>query len=93
MTATNLHSVFVQQQAGPVPPSKTTVSVSAADGWQLEGMRHIIGHGGSGVIARCGSLDTDTLRESDHFRPQPLQDFYGAQSGLRTPSIEVQRQS
>ena len=49
-----------------LPPSKSTVSFLRQDGWQVEGKRRIVGHGGCGValIREAPRVDSDLLRES-----------------------------
>ena len=58
-----------QQQTGIgglVAAGKIHGEFFAADGWQVEGKRHIVGHGGCGarLIREATCLDNDLLRES-----------------------------
>ena len=62
-----------QQQAaigGLVAAVKIDCEFLAADGWQVEGKRRIVGHGGcgAGLIREATRRNTDLLRESAAFR-------------------------
>jgi len=53
-----------EEEAGSdelLPPSKSDCELLAADGWQIEGKRRIVGHGGRGValIREAPRVDSD----------------------------------
>ena len=62
-----------QQKAGVrglVAAVKIDCEFLAADGWQIEGKRRIVGHGGCGAVLKreAHRLDNELLRESRDLR-------------------------